>query len=162
MCFTLQKSVFNPSMFGSTLEDVVILQKDRFPDRRLPWIQTTLSEEVLRLNGAQTEGIFRVPGDIDEVNALKIKCDQWSLPTDCPDPHIPASLLKLWYRELHEPLIPSEFYQDCIETYQNPELAIEVVSRLPDINRLVLAYLIRFLQVRVVFILKLDCDLYQY
>lgn len=75
-----KKSVFSPSMFGSSLDDVMLLQKDKFPDRKLPWIQTTLSEEVLRYNGAQTEGIFRVPGDIDEVNALKLKCDQWSLP----------------------------------------------------------------------------------
>lgn len=88
-----------------------------------------------------------MPGDIDEVNALKLKCDQWSLPPDCVDPHIPASLLKLWYRELYEPLIPAEFYELCIQHYQNPEAAIEVVSKLPDINRLVLAYLIRFLQV---------------
>lgn len=142
-----KKSVFSPSMFGSSLDDVMLLQKDKFPDRKLPWIQTTLSEEVLRYNGAQTEGIFRVPGDIDEVNALKLKCDQWSLPPDCVDPHIPASLLKLWYRELYEPLIPAEFYELCIQHYQNPEAAIEVVSKLPDINRLVLAYLIRFLQV---------------
>ena len=46
-------------MFGSTLEDVMLMQKDKFPDRKLPWIQTTLSEEVLRLNGAKTEGVFR-------------------------------------------------------------------------------------------------------
>ncbi|XP_062580812.1 rho GTPase-activating protein 39-like isoform X5 [Saccostrea cucullata] len=142
-----KKSVFSPSMFGSSLDDIMLLQKERFPDRKLPWIQTALSEEVLRYNGAQTEGIFRVPGDIDEVNALKLKCDQWSLPPDCVDPHIPASLLKLWYRELYEPLIPAEFYEQCILNYQNPEAAIDVVSKLPDINRLVLAYLIRFLQV---------------
>jgi len=46
-------------MFGSTLTEVMALQRDRFPDRRLPWIQTTLSEEILRLNGVLTEGIFR-------------------------------------------------------------------------------------------------------
>lgn len=46
-------------MFGSTLEEILALQCERFPDRKLPWLQTTLSEEVLRLNGAQTEGIFR-------------------------------------------------------------------------------------------------------
>lgn len=90
---------------------------------------------------------YRVPGDIDEVNCLKIKCDQWSLPTDILDPHIPASLLKLWYRELHEPLIPAEFYEECIENYASPNMAIDVVNKLPEINRLVLAYLIRFLQV---------------
>jgi hypothetical protein len=46
-------------MFGATLEEVMVMQRTRYPDRRLPWIQTILSEEVLRLNGAQTEGIFR-------------------------------------------------------------------------------------------------------
>lgn len=58
-CVLLQKSIFHPSMFGSMLEDVMLLQKERYPDRQLPWIQTTLSEEVLRLSGTQTEGIFR-------------------------------------------------------------------------------------------------------
>ena len=49
-------------MFGKseyTLQDIMLMQKDRYPERKLPWIQTILSEEVLRLNGAQTEGIFR-------------------------------------------------------------------------------------------------------
>jgi hypothetical protein len=134
-------------MFGNTLEDILLMQKDRYPNRKLPWIQTVLSEEVLRLNGVQTEGIFRVPGDIDEVNALKVRCDEWIPPSGCPDPHIPASLLKLWYRELYEPLIPSEFYQECDNSYQDAEQAINIVHRLPHINRLVLSYLIRFLQV---------------
>lgn len=46
-------------MFGTTLEEVMALQRTRYPERRLPWIQTVLSDEVLRLNGARTEGIFR-------------------------------------------------------------------------------------------------------
>lgn len=91
--------------------------------------------------------ISRVPGDIDEVNSLKIHCDQWKTPTECSDPHVPASLLKLWYRELESPLIPDDFYGDCISNFTNAEAAVAVVNRLPEINRLVLAYLIRFLQV---------------
>lgn len=142
-----KKSIFHPSMFGNTLEDIMLMQKNRYSDRKLPWIQTTLSEEVLGLGGAQQEGIFRVPGDIDEVNALKVRCDEWIPPTNCPDPHVPASLLKLWYRELHEPLIPAEFYDQCVNNYADPEAAINIVHSLPHINRLVLCYLIRFLQV---------------
>ncbi len=48
-------------MFGNTLEEVMLVQKEKFPLKQLPWIQTTLSEMVLQLNGAQTEGIFRYP-----------------------------------------------------------------------------------------------------
>ncbi|XP_043923259.1 rho GTPase-activating protein 39 [Protopterus annectens] len=139
--------IFNPSMFASSLEDIMSMQKERYPDRQLPWVQTRLSEEVLALNGDQTEGIFRVPGDIDEVNALKLQVDLWKVPTGLEDPHVPASLLKLWYRELEEPLIPHEFYEQCITHYENPEAAIDVIHSLPKINKLVLCYLIRFLQV---------------
>ena len=81
------------------------------------------------------------------MNALKVRCDQWIPPTDCPDPHIPASLLKLWYRELYEPLIPGEFYEQCISNFQDAEAAVNIVQNLPYINRTVLSYLIRFLQV---------------
>ncbi|XP_071011809.1 rho GTPase-activating protein 39-like [Oncorhynchus clarkii lewisi] len=142
-----RNAIFSPSMFGSSLEEVMSLQKERYPDSQLPWVQTRLSEEVLGLNGDQIEGIFRVPGDIDEVNALKLQVDQWKIPTDLEDPHIPASLLKLWYRELEEPLIPHEFYEECITHYDDPEAAVNVVMGLPHINKLVLCYLIRFLQV---------------
>lgn len=88
----------------------------------------------------------RVPGDLDGVNALKVKCDQWQLPS-LEDAHLPASLLKLWYRELSEPLIPSVFYEQCILNCDIPETCIRLVNSLPDINRAVLTYLIRFLQV---------------
>ncbi|XP_051684656.2 rho GTPase-activating protein 39 isoform X1 [Oryctolagus cuniculus] len=142
-----KNAVFSPSMFGSALQEVLSMQKERYPDRQLPWVQTRLSEEVLALNGDQTEGIFRVPGDIDEVNALKLQVDQWKVPTGLEDPHVPASLLKLWYRELEEPLIPHEFYDQCIAHYESPEAAVAVVHALPRINRMVLCYLIRFLQV---------------
>lgn len=33
----------------------------------------------------------RVPGDIDEVNALKLQVDQWKIPTGLEDPHIPGT-----------------------------------------------------------------------
>lgn len=88
-------------MFGNTIAEVMELQKDKFPFRKLPWIQTTLSEhvrnklhtflisyllmfinkfQVLLLNGKQTEGIFRVSADVDEVNCLKSRLDRWDVP----------------------------------------------------------------------------------
>ena len=59
LMITVQHTIHFPSMFGATLDEVMAMQRTRFPDRHLPWIQTMLSEEVLRLNGSQTEGIFR-------------------------------------------------------------------------------------------------------
>ena len=54
--------------------------------------------------------VCRVPGDIDEVHSLKLRLDKGLEPPDSlRDPHIPASLLKLWFRELEDPLIPENY-----------------------------------------------------
>lgn len=54
------------------LESFILLWVFRYPHRRLPWVQTTLSEEVLRLQGTNTEGIFRVPADFDEASVIHL------------------------------------------------------------------------------------------
>ena len=36
----------------------------------LPKIMLFLADSIIKLNGCQTEGIFRVPGDIDMVNGM--------------------------------------------------------------------------------------------
>ena len=58
-------------MFGGTLVETMDMQRDRYPQKQLPWILTTLAEQILQLNGTKTEGIFRVPADHDEVNNVK-------------------------------------------------------------------------------------------
>lgn len=142
-----RRAIVTPSLFGSSLEEVMERQRELFPDRKLPWVQVQLSQYVLALGGAQTEGIFRVPGDIDEVNALKLQVDQWRIPENLSDPNVPASLMKLWYRELEEPLIPMNFYKQCVNNCDDPVAAIAVVQSLPELSRLVLCYFIHFLQV---------------
>ncbi|XP_075757589.1 rho GTPase-activating protein 39-like isoform X2 [Pelodiscus sinensis] len=145
---TLARSaIVTPSLFGSSLEEIMSRQQAVFPKNKLPWVQTQLSQQVLALGGEQAEGIFRIPGDIDEVNALKLQVDQWRIPNNLSDPNIPASLLKLWYRELEEPVVPPQFYAECIRRCQDPDAAVAVVQLLPEFNRLVLCYLIHFLQI---------------
>ncbi|CAB4041785.1 rho GTPase-activating 39-like [Paramuricea clavata] len=100
-----KRAIFNPSMFGSTLEDTMEMQRINFPDLKLPWILGCLTERIIQQNGTAVEGIFRVPGDIDEVNALKVKTDSWAYPDDCNDPNVAASLLKQWFRDLKDPLL---------------------------------------------------------
>lgn len=52
------------------------------------------------------------------------------------DAHAPASLLKLWYRELYDPLIPDELYAECVAT-EDPDEAATIIAKLPRLNRLV-------------------------
>ncbi|XP_076626020.1 myTH4 and RhoGAP_KIAA1688 domain-containing protein RhoGAP93B isoform X1 [Colletes latitarsis] len=147
--------IFRASMFGATLAEVMALQRDRFPNRELPWIQTTLTRQVLACGGILTEGIFRVSADADEVSALKACLDRFedgTISAASQDAHAPASLLKLWVRELYEPLIPDSFYTECVSMrHDDVEVSAAnvaaLVDRLPDLNRRVLCHLIRFLQI---------------
>lgn len=44
--FSSKEQIIRKSMFGNTLDEVMELQKDRFPYRKLPWIQVVLSQQV--------------------------------------------------------------------------------------------------------------------
>ena len=73
---------------------------------KVPKIIISLSEAVKRLGGFSVEGVFRVPGDTEQVYDLRIQLDKGNYEINVDDPNTPASLLKLWLRELEEPLIP--------------------------------------------------------
>lgn len=138
---------FNPSVFGMLLEEVMMFQEEKHPDLDLPWMVIELCETVLKLRGPYTQGIFRIPGDIDAVNALKLHLDKgYPVPDTTDDPHVPASLLKLWFRELEDPLIPENYYDTCINNCDHVNNAISLVHSLPEINKKVLFYIINFLQ----------------
>jgi len=152
--------IFRPSMFGGTLQEILDIQKDKFPTRRIPWILTTLRDQILELNGLTTEGIFRIPADFDEVSSSKCRYDQWEV-SSCSDAHVPAGLLKMWLRELYVPLIPDDnLYAEAILAGEDTAAALAVVDKLPEIHSTVLHFLIRFLQLfirpEVVSVTKMD------
>lgn len=82
------------------------LQVESHPNLKIPRIVVVLSEAVSNLGGVDVEGIFRVPGDTEQVNELRIRLDTGDYNITIDDPNTPASLLKLWLRELEEPLVP--------------------------------------------------------
>ena len=145
------EGAFQPSVFGETLQRVMSLQSEAYPDAKIPIILPFLtdvscslfrlpysrqkhisnlatvcsffftSQGILALGGLRTSGIFRIPGDLDRVNELKIVIDKgrYSL-SGQEDPSIAASLLKLWLRELAQPLIPDHLYGECIASASDP------------------------------------------
>lgn len=95
--------------------------------------------------------------------------DQWEVVT-CVDCHTAASLLKLWLRELYEPLIPDTFYDEAVHLgskfeqneqrdrkkenkgsvdrngFSNKDHLKNLIDRLPELNQLTLMYLAKYLQ----------------
>ncbi|KAI9485231.1 MAG: Rho GTPase activation protein [Benjaminiella poitrasii] len=142
---------FKPSVFGESLDYIMELEKKKnckdSSSLKIPRIVTFLTRAIYQLNGKASEGIFRVPGDADAVTELRIHIENGNYgSTDIEDPNVPASLLKYWLRDLADPLIPSDLYDSCIKHANDKEKAIDIINSLPDVNRRIALYMIRFLQ----------------
>ena len=151
---------FRVSVFGETLSEIMRSQHTDDVARGrahqpIPRILPFLTDSILRLHGNRSEGIFRVPGDSDDVTMLRCRIEKGNYDlTGITDPNTPSSLLKLWMRELDEPLLPTDMYDECIllgaedgvrgDEYKR---AMGILSKLPEINRNVSLYIISFLKV---------------
>ncbi|WKX88350.1 hypothetical protein Q1695_008192 [Nippostrongylus brasiliensis] len=137
--------IFNPPQFSASLSELMEMQNERYPQLRLPWIETTLIELLYESGARRTEGLFRVPADPDQLMTTRARLDMFVVPV-VHDPHVPAGLLKLWLRQLPEPLIPHAFYQRALASSENPAEVARLVQVLPNINQLVLTKLVSCLQ----------------
>lgn len=142
------ESPFKHQIFGATIDEIMEFPENRDETGLYPKILTFLAESILLLKGNETEGIFRVPGFIDEVQMLRLRIERGNYSIKgVRDPSTPASLLKLWFRELAEPVIPPSFYEQCLLVGQDVDEAVRILDELPEANCNVLTYLIKFLQV---------------
>ena len=144
---TAADAAFNPSTFGEPLDAIFRLQERTYPHQKTPIVLPFLADGILALGGTKAEGIFRVPGDGDAVAELKLRIDKgYYTLAGVDDPHVLASLLKLWLRELCDPLVPDELYNECVARADDPAACVAVVERLPTINRRVVLFVVSFLQ----------------
>jgi len=101
-----------------------------------------------------TEGLFRISGNADDISDAKRSFDTGKEVNfnEEKNPHNVASLLKLYLREIPEPLFTYERYDDFIKASASSHglkdrLAglRKLTLELPPFNKTVLEYLVRFL-----------------
>uniref|UniRef100_A0A8C7ID89 Rho GTPase activating protein 22 n=1 Tax=Oncorhynchus kisutch TaxID=8019 RepID=A0A8C7ID89_ONCKI len=105
--------------------------------------------------GLTEEGLFRMPGQTNHVQELQdaFDCGEKPLFDSNTDVHTVASLLKLYLRELPEPVVPFNKYTEFLSTAQlltkDKEEGIFELGRqvrtLPQVNYNLLKYICRFL-----------------
>ncbi|KYR02381.1 RhoGAP domain-containing protein [Tieghemostelium lacteum] len=137
-----------PTIFNSTLDQIMEVQREKvveYADLPYPAFLKIVTEGIINCNGCSTEGIFRVPGTTSEVNRIKKQMNEFDFTLTSDDPHVLAGLLKLWLRELTDPVIPTELYYDCIKSKSRDEVTRQV-HNLPPINREVLFFILKFLK----------------
>jgi len=132
--------------FGVTLNKVMERHKGTAPNGvEVPKVLLVLTEAVLKMGGLKTEGIFRVPATANEVKSIKEKIDEGNFASidTSGNVHTPCALLKLWLRELADPIIPISVYEIATE---NPEKSLDLFEGLPEINKKVTTFIFNFLQ----------------
>jgi hypothetical protein len=140
-----------PSLFGCTLARALDIQREHYPQHgtKLPLVVTVCMRLITELDGLKAQGIFRLPGNTDNIKALQLQVNKGDFDLSArPDitVHDIASLLKLWLRGLTEPLIPDSLYAKCIENPDSAKNAMDVYGALPDQNKDLVARLLNFLQ----------------
>uniref|UniRef100_A0A915B3E1 Rho GTPase-activating protein 39 n=1 Tax=Parascaris univalens TaxID=6257 RepID=A0A915B3E1_PARUN len=137
--------IFSPPQFCAPLEELMEMQAEKYPDRLLPWVQTTLIDLILSSDGQHTEGLFRVNANPEHIHTARLRLDRGLVPV-VRDAHVPAALLKLWLRSLPEAVLPDALYSRCLAVCDQPEEACRLIELLPSVNRLVIAKLLHLLQ----------------
>uniref|UniRef100_A0A8C8RKS1 Rho GTPase activating protein 22 n=1 Tax=Pelusios castaneus TaxID=367368 RepID=A0A8C8RKS1_9SAUR len=101
-------------LFGQRLEDTV--QYERKYGLRLAPLLVEQCVDFIRERGLTEEGLFRMPGQANLVKDLQdsFDCGEKPLFDSNTDVHTVASLLKLYLRELPEPVIPFAKYEDFL------------------------------------------------
>ncbi|NWZ95228.1 RHG22 protein, partial [Nesospiza acunhae] len=144
---------FGGGIFGQRLEDTV--QSERRYGQRLAPLLVEQCVDFIRERGLTEEGLFRMPGQANLVKDLQdsFDCGEKPLFDSNTDVHTVASLLKLYLRELPEPVIPFAKYEDFLSCGQllskdegeGTQELVKQVKNLPQANYNLLKYICKFL-----------------
>ncbi|XP_058867448.1 rho GTPase-activating protein 15 isoform X4 [Acipenser ruthenus] len=166
---TLQeKGLIKDQVFGCRLDALCEREKTTVPKF------VRLCVEAVERRGLETDGIYRVSGNLSVIQRLRFIVDhERAVTTDgrylfpeelvqeeklnldhsqWEDIHVITGALKLFFRELPEPLVPYSFFDEFVETVKMSDNAEKVaklkllVENLPPANHDTMKYMFRHLK----------------
>jgi len=143
----IRSAALGDRQFGVTLEHILEKEQKLCSDYQIPDVLKFLCKTLLKTGGTSTVGIFRVKGNNAKVYEHKagLECGLFE-ELEIENPHECATLIKLWFRELKEPIIPLTHYDEIIKYHDNKEEALRLVQQLDEPKRQTLEYMIEFIQ----------------
>ncbi|XP_065332700.1 SLIT-ROBO Rho GTPase-activating protein 1-like isoform X2 [Cloeon dipterum] len=139
-----------PKLFGGSLEEYL-----ESTNQEIPLVMKSCIR-VINLYGLHHQGIFRVSGSQLEINNFREAFERGEDPladmTDASDINSVAGVLKLYLRELREPLLPIIYFEQLMELAQlkpNEDFVVKMKELLQSLPRpvvIVMRYLFAFLK----------------
>ncbi|XP_027135019.1 rho GTPase-activating protein 15 isoform X2 [Larimichthys crocea] len=145
-----EKGLIKDQVFGCRLE--MLCERERSKVPRF----VRLCTEAVEKRGLDTDGIYRVSGNLAVIQKLrylvnheeKLNLDE----SDWEDIHVITGALKLFFRELPEPVVPFGFFTDIMETVKMSDYMDKVdrlkclVLNMPPPNHDTLQFMCRHLK----------------
>jgi len=129
-------------IFGKTLDDLADLEGITHRNPRVPDVLKRIIEH-LETSHLDLEGIFRVSGRKNDLDDLRRRLDRGEEVeySTISDPHVISGILKLYLRELSEPLLTFRLYDEFImcnslDKSVRTEKIRQVILKLPGVNRI--------------------------
>ncbi|RZC40980.1 uncharacterized protein BDFB_005881 [Asbolus verrucosus] len=130
----------NEPIFGNTLQELCDSSNP------VPEVITRIVELIEEPENITSVGLYRASANLAVVQHIRceINCGRWEiLEKYRKDVDVLAGTLKLFFRELKEPLIPEKTYQELLSAI-NGEID-KIMDSLPEINKATLLYIIQHL-----------------
>ncbi|XP_050353311.1 rho GTPase-activating protein 27-like isoform X2 [Nymphalis io] len=135
-------------VFGRKLEEVCPMKSPRVPE----FVRACV-EEIEKKENMCTDGLYRASGNLSQVQKIRLEIDQNNLSViaNNTDIHVLTGSLKLFFRELKEPLIPCSMFDRVLAacSIKPREAKIkefrDIVSSLQPCNRDTLKFLLNHL-----------------
>jgi hypothetical protein len=148
----LQRAASNLGVYGVRIEETA--QKE---DREFPVLVERIITEVENRNGLIETGLYRLSGSQVQIKSLKdqlnINSKTTNLTVDAvPDIHTLTGALKLYFRELPEPLIPYNCFNYFVEAASTEDESAQVtkftsvIRSMPSVNQITVIFLFNHLQ----------------
>nr|XP_061807352.1 rho GTPase-activating protein 27-like [Nerophis lumbriciformis] len=148
-----EKGYIRDNVFGCHLGTLCAQERTTVPS----FVEKCIA--ALEKRGLDIDGLYRVSGNLAVIQKLRFKADRDELDLEDGqwlDPHVITGALKLFFRELPEPLFPYSHFQKFISAIRIPEYSsrlksiYELIKSLPapnhDTMRLLFGHLLRVIQ----------------
>jgi len=117
---TNQSNLRNGALFGCPLLEQQLEEYETTSGKNVK-IPRFVWKSVEKLESEQeyleTDGLYRVPGDVNKIQNIRAELDQneWGTFDGCTDAAVIAGALKLFLRELPQPLLPYKLHSELVE-----------------------------------------------
>ncbi|GAA6073157.1 rho GTPase-activating protein 27 [Tachysurus ichikawai] len=132
-----EKGYIRENVFGCHLQNLCAQEKTTVPSFVMKCIRT------VEKRGLGVDGIYRVSGNLAVIQKLRFKADHEDLDLEEGpwDIHVITGALKLFFRELQEPLFPYSHFNSFVQGIKIPDYNSKIsyirdlVKSLPQYNR---------------------------